>query len=54
MRLMSDAREDAWGVVQGVISDLDFDFAGYAREHFDRLTRAAGSLDEWLRDAASA
>jgi thiamine kinase-like enzyme len=54
MRLMSDAREAAWGVVQGVISDLDFDFAGYAREHFDRLTRAAGSLDEWLRDAASA
>ena len=35
MRLMSDAREAAWGVVQGVISELDFDFADYADKHFD-------------------
>jgi thiamine kinase-like enzyme len=40
MRLMSDAREAAWGVVQGVISTLDFDFAGYAASHFDRLLAA--------------
>ncbi len=37
MRLMSDAREAAWGVVQGVISTLDFDFQAYATRHFDRL-----------------
>jgi thiamine kinase-like enzyme len=54
MRLMSDAREAAWGVVQSVISDLDFDFTGYAREHFDRLARAAGTVEDWLRDAAAA
>jgi thiamine kinase-like enzyme len=37
MRLMSDAREAAWGVVQGVVSTLDFDFQAYATRHFDRL-----------------
>ncbi|HZU59836.1 MAG TPA: choline kinase family protein [Solirubrobacteraceae bacterium] len=41
MRLMSDAREAAWGVVQGVISTLDFDFPDYARRHFDRLLAVA-------------
>ena len=41
MRLMSDFREAMWGVVQTAISDLDFDFAGYARKHFDRLLAAA-------------
>lgn len=40
-RLVSDAREAAWGVAQGVISDLDFDFGEYARIHFERLERAA-------------
>jgi thiamine kinase-like enzyme len=40
MRLMSDAREAAWGVVQGVVSTLDFDFEAYATRHFDRLLAA--------------
>jgi thiamine kinase-like enzyme len=40
MRLMSDFREAMWGVVQTAISDLDFDFAGYAAKHFDRLLAA--------------
>jgi thiamine kinase-like enzyme len=40
MRLMSDAREGAWGVLQSVISTLDFDFDGYATDHFDRLLAA--------------
>jgi thiamine kinase-like enzyme len=40
MRLMSDFREAMWGVVQTAISDLDFDFAGYATKHFDRLLAA--------------
>ena len=39
MRFMSDFREAMWGVVQGTVSDLDFDFDAYAREHFDRLAR---------------
>ena len=31
MRIMSDFREAMWGVVQTAISEIDFDFAGYAR-----------------------
>ena len=30
MRVMSDFREGMWGVVQAAVSELDFDFAGYA------------------------
>ncbi len=41
MRFMSDFREAMWGVVQQGLSDLDFDFRGYAREHFERLERTA-------------
>jgi thiamine kinase-like enzyme len=43
MRFMSDFREAMWGVVQQGISELDFDFAGYARQHFDRLETTAAS-----------
>jgi thiamine kinase-like enzyme len=41
MRFMSDFREAMWGVVQQGLSELDFDFAGYASEHFARLERTA-------------
>jgi thiamine kinase-like enzyme len=37
MRIMSDFREAMWGVVQRTVSELDFDFDAYAREHFERL-----------------
>jgi thiamine kinase-like enzyme len=40
MRVMSDLREGMWGVVQATISELDFDFAAYAREHLDRVRAA--------------
>ncbi len=55
MRIMSDAREAAWGVVQGAISELDFDFQDYGNQHFSRLTAAAADprLQEWL-DGATA
>jgi thiamine kinase-like enzyme len=39
MRLVSDLREAMWGVVQSAVSELDFDFAGYAADHFDRMGR---------------
>jgi hypothetical protein len=54
MRVMSDAREAAWGVVQGAISELEFDFAAYAQEHFERLreTVAAREFDDWLAAVA--
>ena len=41
MRFMSDFREAMWGVLQSGISELDFDFKGYAGKHFERLMRAA-------------
>jgi thiamine kinase-like enzyme len=43
MRFMSDFREAMWGVVQSAVSELDFDFVAYAREHFERLRRTAES-----------
>jgi thiamine kinase-like enzyme len=52
-RVLSDAREAAWGVIQGEISALDFDFAGYAAEHFERLGAVVRGPDfeEWLASA---
>jgi hypothetical protein len=40
---MSDFREAMWGVVQTAVSELEFDFAGYAADHFARLERTAAS-----------
>jgi thiamine kinase-like enzyme len=37
MKFMSDFREAMWGVLQSGISELDFDFNGYAAKHFARL-----------------
>jgi thiamine kinase-like enzyme len=53
MRLLSDAREAAWGVVQASVSELDFDFEEYAGRHFERLLGAAGqpTYGEWLKIA---
>jgi thiamine kinase-like enzyme len=56
MKFMSDFREAMWGVVQQGISDLDFDFAGYAAKHFDRLTATAAQpeFDTWIEEANAA
>jgi hypothetical protein len=56
MRLVSDLREAMWGAVQQGRSTLDFDYAAYAGEHFDRLERAAADprVEEWLAVAAAA
>jgi thiamine kinase-like enzyme len=43
MRYVSDYREAMWGIVQESLSDLDFDFAAYAAEHFERLARTAAA-----------
>ena len=45
MRFMSDFREAMWGVLQSGISDLDFDFHGYAAKHFARLDTTASRPD---------
>ena len=55
-RVVSDFREAMWGVLQQGISTLDFDFRGYAAEHFDRLlanaatSRFERALDEVAGD----
>ena len=50
---MSDFREGMWGVVQAAVSELDFDFAGYAAEHLGRVAGALADprLATWLEDA---
>jgi thiamine kinase-like enzyme len=51
MRYMSDFREAMWGVLQSGISDLDFDFDGYAAKHFARMKGTASdpAFDRYLR-----
>jgi hypothetical protein len=52
---MSDVREAIWGVVQGAISELEFDFAAYAAQHFDRLFAATSDprFEEALHAASA-
>jgi thiamine kinase-like enzyme len=53
MRAMSDFREAMWGVVQTAASELDFDFTGYAAEHFERLSATAADprFAGWIEEA---
>jgi thiamine kinase-like enzyme len=55
MRFMSDFREAMWGVLQSGISELDFDFNGYAAKHFDRMERTAEDqkFDGYLETAGA-
>src|SRR5919198_357271 len=52
-RFMSDFREAMWGVVQTGVSELDFDFKGYAQKHFDRLEKARSDprFEGWIEAA---
>jgi thiamine kinase-like enzyme len=49
-RFMSDFREAMWGVVQRGVSELDFDYDGYTRKHFDRLEKARSDprFEDWI------
>jgi thiamine kinase-like enzyme len=53
MRILSDVREGAWGVMQAQVSELEFDFDGYATEHFERMSAAAllPDFERWLAAA---
>jgi thiamine kinase-like enzyme len=55
MRGMSDVREAMWGVVQEAVSEIEFDFIKYQREHFERLgkTFADPRIKEWMKLAAT-
>jgi thiamine kinase-like enzyme len=52
MKIMSDFREAMWGQVQIGISELDFDFRGYADKHFGRLTNNIQNplWGKWLKE----
>jgi thiamine kinase-like enzyme len=52
MKIMSDFREAMWGLVQVRISDLNFDFLGYANQHFLRLLQRAlnPNWEAWLKE----
>jgi thiamine kinase-like enzyme len=54
MRIMSDAREGMWGVVQSAASQLDVDFASYAHQFFERMLQHATDprYPQWLKSAA--
>jgi thiamine kinase-like enzyme len=49
-RFVSDFREGMWGTVQSVLSDVEFDFRGYARRHFERLEglRNDPRFEDWI------
>jgi hypothetical protein len=53
MRIMSDFREAMWGVVQGAVSTLDFNYTQYAARHFARLEESAADAryPAWLAQA---
>lgn len=54
MQFMSDFREAMWAVVQSAASELEFDFAAYATEHFERMeaTVAAPAFVSALGDTS--
>jgi thiamine kinase-like enzyme len=53
MRLMAAFWEAMWGVLQGTVSELDFDFAAYAEEYLGRLQASLDDPDypTWLEAA---
>jgi thiamine kinase-like enzyme len=54
MKILSDAREATWALVQVGVSTIDFDYEGYAQQHLDRLLINAGAPDfHDLLDAAA-
>jgi thiamine kinase-like enzyme len=54
MKIASDFREAMWGMLQVGISQLDFDFRGYADRHFARMLTHLRDprLESWLSLAA--
>jgi thiamine kinase-like enzyme len=53
MRVMSELRDAMWAVVQAAVSELEFDFAGYAIEHLGLVRVALDDprVDGWLEAA---
>jgi thiamine kinase-like enzyme len=47
-KFASDMREAMWGVLQQGVSELDYDFRGYAARFFDRAARRMDGLTRSL------
>lgn len=56
MKIVSDLREAMWAMVQVAISEIEYDFRTYGREHFDRcaVQLEDPDLPRWLDAAAEA
>lgn len=56
MKIVSDAREGIWAMVQWGISDLEFDFAAYGNRHLERFITncAAPAVTHWLDEVQTA
>jgi thiamine kinase-like enzyme len=54
MKIMSDLREAAWGLVQIGISKLNFDFRAYADQFFERVMENIQNPEwnEWLKEVS--
>ena len=52
MRLGSDLRESFWGFLQMGVSELDFDYSGYAHHHLNRFLHNVESspFERWIKD----
>lgn len=50
MKIVSDAREGIWAMVQQSISELEFDFAAYGNHHLERFISNCASPEapQWL------
>jgi thiamine kinase-like enzyme len=55
MRLVAALRDAMWGTVQQAISRVEYDYAGYAREHWDRFAEESADpqVRAWLEQAAA-
>jgi thiamine kinase-like enzyme len=56
LRPMAAFWEGMWGVVQGTVSELDFDFAAYADDYLGRVRSSLSDprFESWLEDARGA
>ena len=52
MKIMSDLREAMWALVQIGISELDFDYRGYANQFFARVFKNINDphWDQWIKE----
>lgn len=50
MQVASDLREASWGYLQSAVSEIDFDYIGYGKEHLDRFIKGSQQADfqNWI------